>query len=47
MFTSVVGMQLGITCLQLEDGNQNIAMRAVKIDRTKHLTSNSKTTSFS
>lgn len=42
----VTETQLGITCIKLEDENQSIAMKAVKIEGTKHLISNSKTTFF-
>lgn len=44
VFTLVIEMQLGITCLKLEDGKQNIAVRVVKTQGTKHLTSNIKNT---
>lgn len=44
MFILVVEMQLGITCLKLEDGKQNIAVRVVKTQETKHLTLNRKIT---
>lgn len=47
VFTLVIETQLGITCFKLKDRKQSIAMRAQKIEGTKHLTSNSKTTPFS
>lgn len=44
VFTLAIEMQLGITCPKLEDGKQNIAVRVVKTQGTKHLTSNNKIT---
>lgn len=46
VFTLATEMQLGITCLKLEDGKQNIAVRVVKTQGTKHHILNSKITSL-
>lgn len=39
VFTGVIEMYLGTACFKLENRKQSIAMRAVKIERTKHFTS--------
>lgn len=44
VFILVTEIQIGVTCLKFEDGKQNIAVRVVKTQGTKHLTLNSKIT---